>query len=149
MSFVAEKEDAPTLTEAQVRIVGESWNAVSAIADDAAQLFYDRLFEIDPSTRALFRGSDMAAQRKKLMQALAFSVSRLDMLDELHPVIEDLGRRHAGYGVADKHYESVGAALLWTLERGLGEQWTNETRDAWAAVYFVLSDIMRAAGGAD
>ena len=94
---------------------------VLPIGDAAARLFYDRLLEIDPSTRPLFRGIDPAEQRKKLLQVLSAAIAGLDDLDGLVPTVEALGRRHAGYGVKDKHYDLVGFALLWTLERALGK----------------------------
>src|SRR5690349_20422605 len=107
------------LTPRQIALVQDSFAVVAPIADDAASLFYRRLFELDPSLQAMFRG-DMREQRKKLMQMLTAAVKGLNHLDRLVPVVEDLGRRHAGYGVADQHYDTVGAALLWTLEKGLG-----------------------------
>ena len=96
------------------RLVKESWRQVAPIADAAAEMFYQRLFEIDPSTRKLFHVSRMAEQRRKVVQALTLAVEGLDNLDALLPAIRDLGRRHHAYGVNDRHYESVGVALLWT-----------------------------------
>jgi len=113
------------------------------MAEAAADMFYRRLFEIDPATRKLFRATEMVAQRKKLVQMLNFAVNGLDRLDVLTSKVEDLGRRHAGYGVTDAHYDSVGAALLWTLEQGLGRAWTPAVASAWTEVYGMLSDIMR------
>ncbi len=115
------------------------------IADTAAAIFYDRLFEIDPSTRALFRMTAMTEQRKKLMQTISVALQGLDNLEALTPVVENLGRRHRGYGVTDKHHESVGAALLWTLEKGLGTAWTPQAAAAWTELYGLLSSIMRRA----
>ena len=126
-----------------VALVQNSWEQVLPIADDAAQLFYGRLFELDPSLRALFSHSDMAEQRKKLMQMITVAVRGLARLNELVPAVEALGRRHVGYGVTDQHYETVGAALLWTLEQGLGEAFTPEVREAWIATYYTLADVMR------
>jgi hemoglobin-like flavoprotein len=90
----------------------------------------------------MFRG-DMKEQRRKLMQMLTAAVKGLDRLEQLVPVVEDLGRRHAHYGVADAHYDTVGAALLWTLEKGLGSAFTPETQEAWAAVYGLLASVMK------
>lgn len=132
------------LTPSQKMLVQDSFTAIAPIADDAAALFYRRLFELDPSLRALFRG-DMAEQRRKLMQMITAAVKGLDRLDQLVPVVEDLGRRHAAYGVADAHYDTVGAALLWTLEKGLGTAFTPDVREAWAAVYGLLAGTMRQA----
>jgi len=129
----------------QKKLIQETWAEVMPIADRAAAIFYQRLFEIDPSTRALFNTTDMAQQRKKLIQVLSVAVSSLDNLGALGKTVEDLGRRHAGYGVKDAHYDSVGVALLWTLEQGLGKAWSPEAAAAWKEVYGVLSSIMRLA----
>jgi hemoglobin-like flavoprotein len=130
------------LTAAQKTLVQTSFATIVPIADDAAALFYQRLFELDPSLQAMFRGS-MIEQRKKLMQMLTAAVKGLDRLEQLVPVVRDLGRRHATYGVAEAHYDTVGAALLWTLEMGLGAAFTAETREAWTAVYGLLATTMK------
>lgn len=132
------------LTLAQKTLVQESFAIITPIADDAAALFYCRLFDLDPSLERMFRG-DMAEQRKKLMQMLTAAVKGLDRLEQLVPVVQELGRRHAGYGVADAHYDTVGAALLWTLEKGLGAAFTPETREAWETVYGLLATTMQQA----
>ncbi len=130
------------VTNTQKVLVQESFAAVMPIADDAAALFYRRLFELDPSLERMFKG-DMTEQRRKLMQMLTAAVKGLNRLDQLVPVVEDLGRRHAGYGVADAHYDTVGAALLWTLAKGLGNAFTPEVKDAWIAVYGLLAGTMK------
>jgi hemoglobin-like flavoprotein len=130
------------VTNTQKVLVQESFAAVVPIADDAAVLFYRRLFELDPSLQRMFRG-DMTEQRRKLMQMLTAAVKGLDRLDQLVPVVEELGRRHVGYGVADAHYDTVGAALLWTLEKGLGNAFTPEVKDSWIAVYGLLAGTMK------
>jgi hemoglobin-like flavoprotein len=130
------------LTVHQKTLVQESFAIVAPIADDAAALFYRRLFELDPSLQHMFRG-DMAEQRRKLMQMLTAAVKGLDRLEQLVPVVQDLGRRHATYGVEERHYETVGAALLWTLEKGLGKAFTPETKEAWATVYGILATTMQ------
>jgi hemoglobin-like flavoprotein len=132
------------VTERQKTLVHESFATIAPIADDAAALFYRRLFEIDPSLRPMFPG-EMSEQRKKLMQMITAAVKGLDRLEQLVPVVRDLGRRHAGYGVKDEHYGTVGAALLWTLEKGLGAAFTPETKEAWAAVYGLLAFTMQRA----
>ena len=134
------------MTPEQKRLIRETWERVGAIGDAAAALFYERLFEIDPTAKALFAGADMTAQRGKLLQALALVVASLDRLDGLVPTLEELGRRHVTYGVRKTHYRSVGAALLWTFERGLGDAWTGEAEDAWAQAYALVSGIMCEAG---
>src|SRR5262245_25767926 len=128
-----------TLT--QKRLVQESFAKVATIADDAAVLFYRRLFEFDPPLQQMFSGN-MAEQQKKLMQVLTAVVEGLDNLYQLGPMVRELGRRHAGYGVIDVDYEKVGAALLWTLEKTLGPAFTPETREAWAAIYGLLATAM-------
>jgi hemoglobin-like flavoprotein len=133
------------MTPEQKRLVENTWKQVAPIADAAAEIFYGRLFEIDPTTRKLFHATDMVAQRKKLLQTLSFAINGLNDLDALASKVEDLGRRHAGYGVTDPQYDSVGAALLWTLEQGLGQAWTPAVASAWTEVYQLLSRIMRKA----
>jgi len=130
------------VTSAQKTLVQNSFVDIATIADDAAVLFYQRLFELDPSLRQMFRG-DMTEQRKKLMQMLTAAVKGLDHLDRLVPVVQDLGRRHTGYGVQESHYETVGEALLWTLEMGLGRNFTPEVKEAWTAVYTLLATTMK------
>ena len=133
------------MTPAQKDLVQSTWAFVVPIADTATAMFYDRLFEIDPGSRGLFQKTDLAQQRLKLLQVLSVAIAGLDDLDRLIPIVEDLGRRHAGYGVKDEHYDSVGVALLWTLQQGLGAAWNAETTAAWAEVYGVLSGVMRRA----
>ncbi len=134
------------LTSQQRALVRETWALVTPIAPTAAGLFYDRLFTLDPSLRALFAHAEMDAQGDKLMQMLAVAVAHLDRLDALAPAVEGLGRRHAGYGVRDSHYITVRDALLWTLEQGLGPAFTPEARAAWATTYELLAGIMRTGG---
>jgi hemoglobin-like flavoprotein len=132
----------PMLTLTQIELVQSTFAIIAPIADDAAALFYRRLFEIDPNLEGMFKG-DMAQQRRKLMQMLTAAVKGLPRLDRLVPVVEDLGRRHVGYGVSDEHYDTVGAALIWTLEKGLGSAFTPEVKEAWTTVYGVLASTMK------
>jgi len=132
------------MTPQQIALVRSSFADVSPIADSAAKLFYSRLFELDPSLRPLFRNS-LDAQGSKLMNMIAGAVCLLDQPEKLMPVIRNLGRRHTAYGVEDQHYETVGTALLWTLEKGLGAAFTPEVENAWIAVYGVLADNMKMA----
>ena len=132
------------MTPQQIALVRSSFAEVSPIADSAAKLFYSRLFELDPSLRPLFRNS-LDAQGSKLMNMIAGAVCLLDQPEKLMPVIRNLGRRHTAYGVEDQHYETVGTAVLWTLEKGLGAAFTPEVENAWIAVYGVLADNMKMA----
>ncbi|MEW6120115.1 MAG: globin family protein [Pseudomonadota bacterium] len=132
------------MTPQQISLIQSTWASVVPIQDTAAGLFYQRLFSLDPSVRPMFKG-DMVSQGKKLMQALGFIVNSLTKLDELVPVAQDMARRHVGYGVKSEHYDTVGAALLWTLEQGLGPAFTDETREAWATAYGTLAGVMKEA----
>lgn len=136
--------------DAQTRqLVQDSWTQVEPIADVAATLFYDRLFVLDPALRPLFSATDLGEQKKKLMQTLTVAVRSLDRLDQLVPALEALGRRHAGYGVEDTHYDTVGQALLWTLEQGLGAAFTPAVHDAWAETYALVASVMQRAARED
>jgi nitric oxide dioxygenase len=125
----------------QVRLVQQSFVQVAPLADTAATLFYDRLFDTAPAVRPLFHG-DMAEQRRKLMATLAVVVNGLGDIEAVLPAAGALAKRHVGYGVQPEHYQSVGAALLWTLERGLGASWTSELAAAWSAAYATLAGFM-------
>jgi hemoglobin-like flavoprotein len=127
-----------------VSLVQSSWKKVTAIAPQAAELFYQNLFAADPALKPLFKG-DMTEQGRKLMRMIDAAVGKLDDLDMLVPVLQDLARRHNGYGVKKKDYQTVGAALLKTLERGLGKDFTAEVKEAWASVYGVMAEVMIAA----
>lgn len=125
------------------RLVQDSFRTqVQPIADAAATLFYARLFELDPNLRPLFK-TDPAVQRRALMAMLGTAINGLDHLDALVPVVENLGRRHQGYGVADRDYDTVGQALLDALQQGLGDGFTPEIRAAWAEAYTLLASVMR------
>jgi hemoglobin-like flavoprotein len=136
------------MTPEHKRLVKDSWAQVEPVSDVAAALFYGRLFELDPGLRHLFRG-DMAQQGRKLMHTLTVVVRGLDRLEGLLPSVEALGRRHGAYGVQDAHYETVEQALLWTMERVVGEGFTDDAREAWSQAYEVLATVMkRASAGA-
>ena len=124
-------------------LVKQTWTAVVPIADKAAELFYGRLFELDPEVKPLFKG-DMKEQGAKLMKTIGIAVNALDNLEPLVPTLKQLGAAHAGYGVKDAHYDTVAAALLWTLEQGLGDSYNTEVEQAWVAVYGIVADTMRA-----
>jgi hemoglobin-like flavoprotein len=136
---------SPSVTPRQQTLIRESWAQVAPVADAAATIFYDRLFELDPSLRRLFARTDMAGQRRNLMQTLAVVVASIDRLESIVPAVEALGRRHAGYDVEAAHFETVGQALLDTLAVGLGEDFTAEVRDAWATAYGILAGVMQSA----
>jgi hemoglobin-like flavoprotein len=123
------------------KLVQQSFALVAPIADQAGLLFYDRLFRLDPALRGLFP-ADVRDQSRKLMQMLAIAVNNLDRLESIVPAVRALGRRHVGYGVTERHFETVGEALLSTLEQGLGPAFTPEVRQAWATVYGVLTQTM-------
>lgn len=133
------------MTPDQVRIVKETWGAVKPISAEAAALFYGRLFATDPSTQPLFAKADMQEQGKKLMATIGFCVASLDRLPEIVPQVQALGMRHVDYRVRPEHYASVGAALLWTLEQGLGDKFTADAKEAWTLVYTTLAEVMQAA----
>lgn len=132
------------MTSQQVELVQTTWAKVVPISEQAAALFYGRLFELDPNLKPLFK-TDIKEQGKKLMQMIGLAVNGLSDLNRLVPAVEDLGRRHVGYGVKDEHYATVGTALLWTLEKGLGDAFTPDVKDAWATTYGVLSTTMQKA----
>lgn len=129
------------MTPRQVSLVQGSFAQVAPMAPQAAELFYARLFELAPQVQPLFTG-DMKEQGRKLMAMLATVVNGLNRLDTLVPAAQQLARRHVGYGALPEHYPVVGAALLDTLAKGLGDEFTPEVRDAWATAYGVLSGVM-------
>jgi hemoglobin-like flavoprotein len=145
--MVGPGKDRP-MTPEQVALVQASFQQVIPIAQQAAALFYGRLFEIDPSTPPLFAGSDMAEQGKKLMATLGYVVAGLTRPETVVPAAEALAKRHIGYGVTEAQYASVGAALLWTLGQGLGAGFTRETETAWTAAFTLLAGVMIAAAKA-
>ena len=137
------------MTPDEIVLVKNSFRLVEPIQEQAAVLFYRRLFELDPRVARLFGATDMDRQRKALMQTLAVVVRGLDHLDEVVPGVRALGRRHTGYGATPGDYPTVGAALLWTLEQGLGRAFTPAVRDAWTAAFALLSSTMIEAANED
>ena len=135
------------MTATEVALIQRSFAQVRPILEDAALLFYERLFELDPSLRSLFRSS-RDAQAQKLAQALTVVVKGLENPAQLRGAIEALGRRHAGYGVREDHYTTVGEALIWTLERALGRAFTPDVRAAWVDAYGWLAFVMKEASAA-
>lgn len=132
------------MTPEQKQLVRDSFAKLGPIADDAAALFYQRLFTLDPKLRALFT-HDLKEQGRKLMSMIATAVAQLDKVEALVPVLRELGKRHVGYGVRDSDYDTVATALLWTLEKGLGADFTPAVKDAWTVCYGVLAGEMKAA----
>jgi hemoglobin-like flavoprotein len=130
------------MTPRQIDLVQKSFGEVKPIAAAAADLFYKRLFTLDPSLRPMFKG-EMTKQGQMLMSMIGAAVNGLRNLEKLAPVVRQLGARHAGYGVRTEHYATVGSALMWTLEQGLGEKFTPEVRAAWAGAYDLLSEVMQ------
>ncbi len=129
------------MTPEQIDIVQNSWSKELHIASAAADIFYDKLFKLDPSVKVHFP-EDLSEQKRKLMQMIGKVVSSLTDLDSIVPAVQDLGRRHVAYGVVPEHYATVGSALLDTLETGLGDQYTADVADAWGAAYSLLSTTM-------
>lgn len=135
------------MTSDQIALVQSSFHKVLPIREQAAALFYGRLFDLDPALKPLFKG-DMKEQGLKLMAMIATAVGGLRQLDQIVPAVQALARRHVGYGVQASHYATVGAALLWTLEQGLGPDFTPEVKEAWASCYGLLSSTMQEAAHA-
>lgn len=128
----------------QIRLVKSTWTMVTPMTQQAGELFYGRLFELDPSLEPMFK-TERSEQVRKLMASLNTVVMSLERLETILPNIQALGRRHVDYGVKDEHYDTVGAALLWTLEQGLGDAFTPEVKDAWTTAYGALAGVMKEA----
>ncbi len=145
------------LTDADKRDIVRSWRLVVPIAETAAELFYKRLFELKPEYVELFP-ADMSGQRRKLVTMLSFIVKSLDWMqedweeeidpeDDLALVVLAMGRRHASlYKIPDESYDFVGAALIWTLEQGLGDAFTPDLQDSWTRLYKLLATTMKIGG---
>ncbi len=130
------------MTPAQIEIVQQTWKLVQPFQENVTELFYGRLFALDPAVKPLFAKTNMADQKRKLMASLTLAVNSLNRLDQLVPVLRDMGRRHVGYGVKESDYQTVGAALLWTLEKGLGSAFTPQVKEAWATAYNIMATTM-------
>ena len=146
--MLAQPEESPVMKSSQIAIVQSTFDRILPISDVAAQIFYDRLFQLDPSLRRLFHG-DLRMQGKKLMDAISIIVGNLNRPDRIIPGIRALGRRHIAYGVHEEHYTTFREALLWTLEHGLGDAFTPDARYAWSALYDLLADTMKDAARGD
>ena len=132
------------MTPDKVKLVQDSWAKVKPISETAAELFYGKLFELDPAVRSMFSG-DMKEQGRKLMAILNTAVNSLNNLGSIVPAIQDMGKRHVAYGVKAEHYDTVGTALIWTLGAGLKEEFTDDVKTAWVEVYTLVADTMKAA----
>lgn len=132
------------MTENQIQLVQSTWEECVPIADQAAELFYGKLFELDPELRPLFK-NDLKNQGKKLMQTLTLAVRGLHTLDRIVDPVKELGVRHVDYGVKEDDYDTVGQALIWTLEQGLGETFTEDVKEAWLRAYTLLAETMKEA----
>lgn len=133
------------MTPFQVKLVMSSWEKVVPIADKASDIFYGKLFDLDPSLKPMFP-EDMTEQKKKLMTTLNHVVTSLESLSSIVPAVQELGKKHVGYGVKPEHYATVGSALLATLDAGLGPAFTPEVKEAWTQAYGTLSSVMIEAG---
>lgn len=129
------------MTPSQVKLVQDSFKLVEPIAPQAADLFYGRLFEIAPHVRPLFP-ADLSSQKDKLMGMIGTAVNNLHQVETIIPAVQDLGRRHVAYGVTAAHYKPVGEALIWTLEKGLGDKFTPDVKEAWVTTYTTLEGVM-------
>lgn len=132
------------MTPEQISLIKNSWEKVLPISETAAELFYAKLFELDADLKPLFNG-DMKEQGAKLMKMINTVVNSLDKLDTIVPAVQNLGERHVNYGVKDEHYDTVAAALLWTLGQGLGDAFTDDVKEAWTAAYVILATTMKEA----
>ncbi|MCA9216976.1 MAG: hypothetical protein KDB27_28100 [Planctomycetales bacterium] len=135
------------MTPEEIELVQKTWASVSRNADAVAELFYQRLFQLDPKLRSLFT-SNMIEQGRKLTQMISVAVNNLNQLDEILDAVKDLGVRHVSYNVSESDYDTVGEALLWTLEKGLGSDFTPEAKAAWTETYSTLASVMKDAAAA-
>jgi len=132
------------MTEQQIDLVQKSYQKVDAISDTAAGIFYEKLFELDPELKStLFRQTDIAEQGKKLMSMIKMAIAGLSNLEKLVPAVQQLGQRHSQYGVEEKHYETVGSALIYTLGAGLGDEFNEDLNEAWVTCYTLLARTMK------
>lgn len=125
-----------------IKLVQGTFKKIAPISDQAAEIFYTKLFDLDPTLKPLFKG-DMKEHGSKLMSMIGTAVHGLNNLDAIVPVVQNLGRNHVGYGVKDGHYDTVGSALIYTLETGLGDAFTADVKAAWVEVYTVLATTMK------
>lgn len=132
------------MTPEDIKLIQDSWAKVLPISETAAELFYAKLFELDPEVRTMFKG-DMKEQGRKLMAILNTAVNALKNVESIVPALQDMGKRHVKYGVKDEDYDTVGEALIWTLGAGLKDDFTEDTKSAWIKVYTLVADTMKSA----
>lgn len=134
------------MTTSNIELVKKSWELVAKIdMETVGGLFYNRLFELVPEVKPMFSRAPIAEQSKKLLTMLSYIISKLNKLEQIMDEVAKLAQRHNKYGVKDEHYAAVGTALLWTLEKGLGEHWNEEVRTAWTEIYITLAGAMMTA----
>ena len=143
-----EATDTATIAECpivpeQIELVRFTWTYVAPMAEEAATLFYGRLFRLDPSIKPLFAQTNLKVEKRKLMQTIGVAIKHLHRLEEMRSLVRDLGKRQAGCGVQDRHFDAMSEALLWALEQGLGDRFTPEVRDAWTVTSIVLVDAVK------
>ena len=132
------------MTPQQIALVQNTFDKIIPISTEVAKLFYQRLFELDPKLKSLFKG-DIDAQGKKLMEALGNAICGLNNIDKVVVILEELGARHVTYGVKAEHYDTAGKALIWTLKQGLDNLFTKDVEIAWLEAYRLLSSVMKSA----
>jgi hemoglobin-like flavoprotein len=132
------------MTPEQIELVQRTWRAVLPVGDTAAELFYGKLFSLDPGISRLFK-NDMVDQGRNLTAMISVAVGALSRPERIRLAVRQLGERHAAYGVERRHFELVGTALIWMLDKCLGEAFTPEVKAAWLATYAFLADAMQEA----
>ncbi len=129
------------MTPEQIELVQGTWAKVAPIADTVADFFYGKLFEMDPTLRPIFP-KDMTQQKKKLMAMLGMAVNSLNNFETVIPALQASGIRHLDYKITASMYDTVGAALLKTLEQGLGNAWNEQVKEAWTVTYTTVAKVM-------
>jgi hemoglobin-like flavoprotein len=129
------------MTDSNILAVKNSWSYIMFQSEEFSGLFYQKLFELNPSLRHLFKGN-IEEQGSKLMRMLTMIIARLQRLQDIETEVKALGHRHVGYGTRPEHYQTVGQALLWSLENALGDRWSEETRKAWTEAYTIMANTM-------
>ncbi|MCF0065848.1 globin domain-containing protein [Dyadobacter chenwenxiniae] len=129
------------MTDRKTLTIKNTWSYVIAQPELAGELFYEKLFELDPTLRGMFP-PDLGHQAQKLTDMITYMVRRMQAMPDIQKEIDALAVRHAGYGVHDAHYITVGGALLSTLEKLLEEHWDEECCQAWTELYNIWASSM-------